>query len=134
MVLRHPHKVRLGDDVVVDDLVVLWHHPTRRIIRATLNPFHHGQRPYEVVRYFPGEGFYGIGIAEQKEMFQRVLSNLTNYATDNALLSNAIMLGAKAGANIITFHPEASDHIDRSLQLIKDGGAKCGLSFATMIT
>ena len=35
----------------------------------------------------------------------------------------------KAGADIITFHPEASDHIDRSLQLIKDGGAKCGLVF-----
>ena len=34
-----------------------------------------------------------------------------------------------AGASIITFHPEASDHIDRSLQLIKDGGAKCGLVF-----
>lgn len=34
-----------------------------------------------------------------------------------------------AGADIITFHPEASEHIDRSLQLIKDGGAKCGLVF-----
>jgi len=34
-----------------------------------------------------------------------------------------------AGASIITFHPEASQHIDRSLQLIKDGGAKCGLVF-----
>ena len=33
----------------------------------------------------------------------------------------------EAGANIITFHPEASDHVDRSLRLIKDGGAKCGL-------
>ncbi len=32
-----------------------------------------------------------------------------------------------AGASIITFHPEASLHIDRSLQLIKAGGAKCGL-------
>ena len=32
-----------------------------------------------------------------------------------------------AGASIITFHPDASGHIDRSLQLIKDGGAKCGL-------
>ncbi|MEC7119777.1 MAG: ribulose-phosphate 3-epimerase [Pseudomonadota bacterium] len=32
-----------------------------------------------------------------------------------------------AGASIITFHPEASQHVDRSLQLIKDGGAKCGL-------
>ncbi|MES1963981.1 ribulose-phosphate 3-epimerase [Psychrobacter sp. AH5] len=34
-----------------------------------------------------------------------------------------------ADASIITFHPEASSHIDRSLQLIKDGGAKCGLVF-----
>ncbi len=33
----------------------------------------------------------------------------------------------KAGADVITFHPEASHHIDRSLQLIKDGGAQCGL-------
>lgn len=35
----------------------------------------------------------------------------------------------EAGADIITFHPEASEHIDRSLQLIKDGGAECGLVF-----
>ncbi|ALO33631.1 ribulose phosphate epimerase [Colwellia sp. MT41] len=34
---------------------------------------------------------------------------------------------AKAGADIITFHPEASDHIDRNLQLIKDHGCKAGL-------
>ncbi len=33
----------------------------------------------------------------------------------------------QAGADIITFHPEATGHIDRSLQLIKDGGAECGL-------
>lgn len=36
---------------------------------------------------------------------------------------------AKAGANIITFHPEASEHIDRTLQLIKDNGCKAGLVF-----
>ena len=35
----------------------------------------------------------------------------------------------QANPSVITFHPEASDHIDRSLQLIKDGGAKCGLVF-----
>ncbi len=35
----------------------------------------------------------------------------------------------KAGATYITFHPEASEHIDRSLQLIKDGGCKAGLVF-----
>jgi ribulose-phosphate 3-epimerase len=36
---------------------------------------------------------------------------------------------AKAGANLISFHPEASDHIDRSLQLIRDQGCKAGLVF-----
>ncbi|WP_419149384.1 ribulose-phosphate 3-epimerase [Pseudoalteromonas 'SMAR'] len=36
---------------------------------------------------------------------------------------------AKAGASIITFHPEASEHIDRSLALIKDAGCKAGLVF-----
>ncbi len=36
---------------------------------------------------------------------------------------------AKAGASIITFHPEASEHIDRSLQLIRDSGCMSGLVF-----
>lgn len=36
---------------------------------------------------------------------------------------------AKAGASYITFHPEASEHIDRSLQLIKDHGCRSGLVF-----
>jgi ribulose-phosphate 3-epimerase len=36
---------------------------------------------------------------------------------------------AKAGANVITFHPEASEHIDRSLALIKESGCKAGLVF-----
>jgi ribulose-phosphate 3-epimerase len=36
---------------------------------------------------------------------------------------------AKAGANIISFHPEASDHVDRTIALIKDHGCKAGLVF-----
>lgn len=36
---------------------------------------------------------------------------------------------AKAGATYITFHPEASEHVDRSLQLIRDCGCKSGLVF-----
>ena len=36
---------------------------------------------------------------------------------------------AQAGASYITFHPEASEHIDRSLQLIRDSGCKAGLVF-----
>src|SRR6476661_1112400 len=36
---------------------------------------------------------------------------------------------AKAGANIISFHPEASDHLDRTLSLIREHGCKAGLVF-----
>ena len=36
---------------------------------------------------------------------------------------------AEAGASIITFHPEASQHVDRSIQLIKSFGCKAGLVF-----
>jgi ribulose-phosphate 3-epimerase len=36
---------------------------------------------------------------------------------------------AKAGASIITFHPEASEHIDRTLALIRESGCKAGLVF-----
>ncbi len=35
----------------------------------------------------------------------------------------------EAGASIISFHPEASHHVDRSLQLIRDGGCQAGLVF-----
>ncbi len=36
---------------------------------------------------------------------------------------------AKAGATYVTFHPEGSEHIDRSLQLVRDSGCKSGLVF-----
>jgi len=36
---------------------------------------------------------------------------------------------AKAGASIITFHPEASEHVDRTLALIRESGCKAGLVF-----
>ena len=43
---------------------------------------------------------------------------------------------AKAGANLITFHPEGSEHVDRTLALIRDCGCKAGLVFnpATPLT
>lgn len=37
------------------------------------------------------------------------------------------LMFAKAGANLITFHPEASRHVDRTLQLIRDQGCKAGI-------
>jgi ribulose-phosphate 3-epimerase len=36
---------------------------------------------------------------------------------------------ANAGATYITFHPEATEHVDRSLQLVRDSGCKSGLVF-----
>lgn len=36
---------------------------------------------------------------------------------------------AKAGATLVSFHPEASEHIDRTIQLIKDNGCQAGLVF-----
>jgi len=36
---------------------------------------------------------------------------------------------ARAGANLITFHPEASEHVDRTISLIKECGCKAGLVF-----
>ena len=36
---------------------------------------------------------------------------------------------SEAGATYITFHPEASEHIDRSLKLIRDSGCQCGLVY-----
>lgn len=42
-------------------------------------------------------------------------------------VDNLIADFAKAGATYITFHPEASEHIDRTVQLIKDHGCKAGL-------
>ena len=36
---------------------------------------------------------------------------------------------AKAGANMISFHPEASEHVDRTIELIRDCGCRAGLVF-----
>src|SRR5512136_1962368 len=36
---------------------------------------------------------------------------------------------ARAGANIISFHPEASEHVDRTIHLIRDSGCRPGLVF-----
>jgi len=64
-----------------------------------------------------------------------VCSALRDYGV-NALIDVHLMVKpvdsliedfAKAGATYITFHPEASDHVDRSLQLVKKYGCKTGL-------
>jgi ribulose-phosphate 3-epimerase len=44
-------------------------------------------------------------------------------------VDDLIRMFIDAGASYITFHPEASNHIDRSLQVIREGGCKAGLVF-----
>ncbi|UAJ65097.1 ribulose-phosphate 3-epimerase [Candidatus Schneideria nysicola] len=65
-----------------------------------------------------------------------VLKSLRHYGITHPIdvhlmvkpVDNMIRNFAEAGANYISFHPEASLHIDRSLQLIKDYGCKAGLA------
>ncbi len=87
------------------DLVVPFPEPTRTILRAIYQPYLHGQRPFEVIRFFPTEGFYGIGVCEQDEIFQKMGSELQNYLYDNVLLGNAQMIVAKEGANVAPGEP-----------------------------
>lgn len=87
------------------DLVVLFHAPTNTILRAIYQPYLHGQRPFEVIRFFPTEGFYGIGVCEQTQVFQQMGSELHNYLYDNILLGNSQMLAVKEGANIAPGEP-----------------------------
>lgn len=100
-----PSRNSQGDDDSQDDIIVWYHQPTRQFVRCIYQPYHHGQRPYEVERLFPSDGFYGIGICEQMEMFQRTQSDLINFTMDNVLLVNSRMIAAKAGANIAPGEP-----------------------------
>lgn len=91
-----------------DDIIVLWHHPTRTILRAIYNPYAHGKRPYHAARYVRGDGFYGIGLGEQLQSWQLMMTDILNYDIDKVLLEHAPMLIAKEGANILpneTFYP-----------------------------
>lgn len=101
----NPSRDSQGENDSQDDIVVWYHQPTRQFIRSYYLPFHHGERPYEVERMFPGDGFYGIGLCQQKEMFQDAGSELINFMFDNVLLGNSIGIAAKAGANIAPGEP-----------------------------
>ena len=87
------------------DIVVEYHIPTQTIIRGTYLRYHHGKRPYSKCVYFPTEGFYGIGVCEQKEVFQELESDLSNYTADNVLLANATCIAAKQGSSIAPGEP-----------------------------
>ncbi|KKM86384.1 hypothetical protein LCGC14_1279600, partial [marine sediment metagenome] len=77
---------------------------TATILRAIYN-WLPGGRPYSVIRYLRGDGFFGIGVGEQTEVWQEVISNVLNYDIDKLLLSNAPMFAVKEGANILPDEP-----------------------------
>jgi len=89
----------------VDDVVAVIHLPSRTLLRAIYNPYAHNARPYSVARYMRGDGFYGIGVCEQAEMPQSVLSELLNANIDNVRLANAPMIAVKPGANVVPGEP-----------------------------
>lgn len=88
-------------DGVDEDVVAIWHHETRQILRATHIPLVHGKRVFEAGTYLPGFGFYGMGVAEVDEWAQLAISRLLNETINNASLANTVMLGVPLGANIM---------------------------------
>jgi hypothetical protein len=87
---------------IEDDIVVFWHQESQTILRATYQIL---KRPFTAVRYLRGDGFYGIGISEQLEMWQSTVSDVLNFNIDKILLSNAPMFRASEGANVAPNEP-----------------------------
>lgn len=90
-----------GSDGIEEDIVVLWHHEARQVLRAIHVPLAHGKRIFEAGTYLPGFGFYGMGVAEINEWAQLAVSRLLNETINNASLANTVMLGVPLGANIM---------------------------------
>jgi len=88
---------------IEDDLVVVFHKPSMTILRATYEPLPF--RPYSAIRYLRGDGFYGIGICEMVETWQKTTSQVLNFDIDKILLSNAPMFAVAEGANVVPDEP-----------------------------
>ena len=88
-------------DGIDEDIVAVYHHETRQVLRATHVPLVHGKRIFEAGTYLQGFGFYGMGIAEVDEWAQLAISRLMNETINNASLANTVMLGVPLGANIM---------------------------------
>ena len=89
----------VDNDGIDEDIVVVWHHETEEILRVTYNPYHHGQRPFDNVRFLPGFGFYGIGMAEIDEWAQATMTKLLNAQIDNVMVANTRMYAVPRGMN-----------------------------------
>jgi hypothetical protein len=90
---------------IEDDVVATFHERTHALCQDMYNPFAHGKRPYDVERFLRADGFYGIGVCEQAEVWQFIISEMLNTSIDKARLSNAPMLKFREGANILPNEP-----------------------------
>ena len=90
----------IDDDGIDEDVVIIWHQDTQRILRMTPNPYDHGERPFDRVRYLEGIGFYGIGLAEKDEWSQATVTKLLNAQIDNVMLANTRMYSVPRGSNL----------------------------------
>lgn len=87
-------------DGIDEDVVVIFHLETMRVLRAIHNPFMHGKWPFKAAKYLPWFGIYGRGLAEVDEWAQDSLTKLLNAQLDNVLLANTKMYSAPLGSNI----------------------------------
>jgi hypothetical protein len=90
----------VNDDGIDEDLVVIFHLDTKRILRILHNPLMHGKWPFKATKYLPWWGIYGRGLAEVDEWAQDSLTKLLNAQLDNVLLANTRMYSAPLGSNI----------------------------------
>lgn len=90
----------INDDGIDEDLVVVFHLDSFRILRIIHNPLMHGKWPFKATKYLPWFGIYGRGLAEVDEWAQDSLTNLLNAQLDNVLLANTRMYSAPIGSNI----------------------------------
>jgi len=88
------------NDGVEEDVVIIWHQKSDQILRATYNPFWHGKRPFDRIRYLEGPGFYGVGVSELDDWAQTTMTKLLNAQIDNIVISNTRMYAAPRGSNI----------------------------------
>ena len=88
-----------------EDIICTFHEPTQELLRVIYNPYAHQKRPYHAVRYLRGDGFYGIGVAEQAEMSQKVMTDILNNTIDKTFLTNAPTFRVSEGANVLPNEP-----------------------------
>jgi ribulose-phosphate 3-epimerase len=121
------HMFRIAPSILSADFARLGEEVRRRAgRRRRLDPFRrHGQS----LRAEPDHRSDGGAGAEAALRRARRQQGDTGCASDGAAGGRARERLRRAGADLISFHPESSNHVDRTLQVIKAAGCQAGLAF-----